>query len=208
MKIIEIKQLAIPEVRVIKFARFSDHRGYFTETWRNSQFAEIDFMKDVRFVQMNESYSKPGTVRGLHFQWHPYVGKLVRTIRGRMVDLFLDIRKGSPTLGQAAAYDISSNVDSDYGEWIWVPPGFAHGNYFTEATVIEYLCTGQYNPQCEASVSPLATDIDWSLCDPHLYREFASIVGNAEFITDKDKNGLTVSQWLDDSRSDSFIYRQ
>ena len=81
-------------------------------------------MKGVNFVQFNESFSRPNVVRGLHFQWNPFMGKLVRTVQGRMVDLFLDIRKGSPSYGKAAAYDMPSTPDKDYAEWIWIPPGF------------------------------------------------------------------------------------
>ena len=96
MKIIEVKCLAIPDVKVIRFGRFRDHRGYFTEPFRKSDFAhhpEMGFMKGVEFFQANESFSNAGVIRGLHFQWNPYMGKLVRTIAGRMVDLVLDIRK-------------------------------------------------------------------------------------------------------------------
>ena len=74
MKIIEVKALDIPEVKVIRYARFCDHRGYFTEHYRKSDFHNpetMEFMKDVEFVQCNESYSMKGTVRGLHFQWNP-----------------------------------------------------------------------------------------------------------------------------------------
>ena len=92
MKIVEIKSLSIPAIKVIKFARFCDHRGYFTESFRKSDFVnhpKMEFMKDVEFVQVNESLSKQGVIRGMHFQWNPYMGKLVRTIKGRMVDMGL-----------------------------------------------------------------------------------------------------------------------
>src|SRR5215471_10951709 len=100
MKILAAAELALPDVNVIRFARFGDHRGYFTESFRNSDFQNnpaTSFMRGVQFLQCNESFSKNGTVRGLHFQWNPYMGKLVRTVRGHMVDVVLDIRKGSPT---------------------------------------------------------------------------------------------------------------
>ena len=146
-----------PAIKVIRFARFMDMRGYFTESFRKSDFAsQLAFMKDVQFVQFNESFSRRNVVRGMHFQWNPFMGKLVRTVHGRMVDLFLDIRKGSPTYGKAAACDMPSSPDNDYAEWIWIPPGFAHGNYFTEDTTIEYICSGEYSPGCEAGISPLA----------------------------------------------------
>ena len=106
MKILTVKQLAIQEIRVIRFARFCDQRGYFTEHFRQSDFQTnplTPFMEGVEFVQTNESFSRAQTVRGLHFQWDPYMGKLVRTLHGHMVDLILDIRKGSPSFGKAIA---------------------------------------------------------------------------------------------------------
>jgi dTDP-4-dehydrorhamnose 3,5-epimerase len=207
MKIVEINSLAISAVKVIRFARFIDFRGYFTEPFRKSDFAaQLDFMKGVDFVQLNESFSRPNVVRGLHFQWNPFMGKLVRTIQGRMVDLFLDIRRGSPTYGKVAAYDITSSSDKDHAEWIWIPPGFAHGNYFTQPSTIEYLCSGEYSPGCEAGISPLSADIDWSLCDPTLKSEFDAIVANGPIITDKDKNGFSLSAWTADERSNQFLH--
>lgn len=204
MKIIEVKNLAIPEVKVIKFAKFGDHRGYFTEIFRKSDFKSMDFISHVDFVQCNESCSKAGTVRGLHFQWNPYVGKLVRTLYGRMIDLVLDIRKGSPTFGKIIAYDMPADFDSDFKEWIWIPPGFAHGNFFPEDGMIEYFCSGEYNPACEAGISPLAGDIDWSVCDTDLKQLFDTVVPNTNLITDKDKNGFSVAEWQENPNSDYF----
>jgi len=209
MKIVEVKILSIEAVKIIRFARFCDHRGYFTEQYRKSDFEEhtaVDFMQGIEFVQANESFSKKGTVRGLHFQWNPYMGKLVRTLSGGMVDMVLDIRKGSPTFGKIICYDMPAMPDRDHSEWIWVPPGFAHGNFFTENTMIEYFCTGEYSPGCEAGISPLAPDIDWSLCDPKLKKMFGQIAPYTNLITDKDRNGFSVSDWESDERSENFIY--
>ncbi len=208
MKIVDVKALAIDAVQVVRFARFCDHRGYFAEQYRRSDFRdhpEMGFMKGVEFVQCNESFSRAGTVRGLHFQWNPYMGKLVRTIAGRMVDLVLDIRKGSPTYGKAIAYDMPANRDGDTDEWIWVPPGFAHGNLFPEDSVIEYMCSGEYSPGCEAGISPMASDIDWSLCDPTLRKLFEETAAKA-IITDKDRDGLSMEAWGSDERSENFIH--
>ncbi len=209
MKLLEVKALRLEGVKVIRFGRFRDHRGYFTEHYRQDDFAqnpEIGWGQDVEFVQANESYSHKGTVRGLHFQWNPYMGKLVRTLAGRMIDMVLDIRKGSPTFGKIILYDMPTDPRTDHHEWIWVPPGFAHGNFFPEPTLIEYFCTGQYSPGCEAGVSPLAEDIDWSLCEPALKELFDETVGSGPLISDKDRDGLSVAAWHDDERSDNFIY--
>ena len=210
MKIIEVKSLAINDVKVIKFGKYADNRGYFTEPYRKSDFTNNELLsnifKDISFYQQNESYSHANVLRGLHFQWNPFMGKLVRTIRGRMIDIVMDIRKNSPTLGKAIMYDMPSQTADDSGEWIWVPPGFAHGNLFTEETTIEYLCTGEYSPGCEAGVSPLSEDIDWSLCPVELKSIFENLTQNKVIISEKDKLGLGFKQWLDDSRSDNFIF--
>jgi dTDP-4-dehydrorhamnose 3,5-epimerase len=208
VKIVEVSSLAIPDVKTIRYQRFVDHRGYFTEQFRQSDFdgEATPFLHGVRWQQANESFSRMGTIRGMHFQWNPYMGKLVRTIRGHMVDLVLDIRKGSPNYGQAIAYDMPVRGDEAYGEWIWVPPGFAHGNVFPEDTVIEYFCSGEYSPGCEAGISPLAPDIDWSAGDPMLRDLFHEIAQTTSLITDKDRNGLTLAAWTADPRSDNFIY--
>ena len=207
MKIHGTFELALPDIKVIQFARFRDDRGFFTEHYRRSDFQNLqpgEFMRDIEFVQMNTSFSRAGTIRGLHFQWNPYMGKLVRTLHGRMIDLILDIRPDSDTFGQAIAYDMPADPDSDVDQWIWVPPGFAHGNYFPIDTTIEYLCSGEYSPGCEAGISPFADDIDWSRTDPALVSLFDDARRNNPRITDKDQNGLTIDAWSRDSRSVHF----
>ena len=209
MKILEVLDLSIPEVKVIRFARYRDHRGYFTEQYRFSEFesgAALPFMRGVRFVQGNESFSRAGTVRGLHFQWNPYMGKLVRTIRGHMIDVVMDVRKGSPTYGMILAHDMPVQGDEDYAEWIWVPPGFAHGNTFAADTVIEYLCSGEYSPGCEAGISPVADDLDWSLCRPELRDQFQAIARSTTLMSEKDRDGLSLRTWTADERSENFLY--
>jgi dTDP-4-dehydrorhamnose 3,5-epimerase len=209
MKILSVSELAIPEVKVIRFARFLDHRGYFTESYRKSDFQVENFpvsLRGTRFVQTNESFSRAGTVRGLHFQWDPYMGKLIRSVAGHLIDLALDIRKGSPTFGKIIAYDMPSTGEQAYGEWIWVPPGFAHGVFFLQDTYIEYFCTGEYSPGCEAGISPLAKDLDWSLCDPQLKRQFDMLMSGKKLISEKDQNAFTMAAWADDKRSDNFIF--
>ena len=209
MKIAEVTQLAIPEISVIKFARFHDHRGFFTEHYRESDVSRhegLECLRGIRFVQMNESFSRAGTIRGLHFQWNPYMGKLVRCVSGRMIDLVLDIRKGAPTFGQILAYDMPGRWDAEWSEWIWVPPGFAHGNLFTEDTVIEYFCSGEYSQGCEAGISPISADIDWSLCAPALKATFDRIAPTTERMTNKDRMAPGVAAWASDPRSENFVF--
>ena len=207
MKIIAVQQLAIPDVQAIRFQRFTDMRGYFTESYRRGDFdsnPQVPFLANLQFEQSNESYSRPGVIRGLHFQWNPFMGKLVRTLFGHVIDLVLDIRRGSPTYGKAIAHDMPGKPDQDWGEWVWVPPGFAHGNVFMEPTMIEYFCTGQYSPGCEAGICPLSPDIDWSLCDPALKSVLDSVAGTA-IITDKDRLSPNLTAWTKDKRSENFI---
>jgi dTDP-4-dehydrorhamnose 3,5-epimerase len=209
LKILDVLSLAIPEIQVIRFARFRDHRGFFTEHFRESDVfrdARLASVHGVRFVQTNESFSRAGTVRGMHFQWNPYMGKLVRTVSGRMIDLVLDIRKGSPSFGKMIAHDMPGRLEVELAEWIWVPPGFAHGNLFTEDTVIEYFCSGEYSQGCEAGISPISADIDWSHCDPALKATFDRIAPTTERMTNKDRMAPGVSAWASDPRSENFVH--
>ncbi|MFY9457357.1 MAG: dTDP-4-dehydrorhamnose 3,5-epimerase family protein, partial [Candidatus Spechtbacterales bacterium] len=146
MEIIDVKNLKLPEVKVIRFKRFCDTRGYFSETFRKNDFTKnknIDFFGDAEFLQTNEAFSRKGVIRGLHFQFNPHMGKMVRTLAGRMIDLALDIRKDADTFGKMIAYDMPYSERDLYGEWIWVPPGFAHGNLLMEDSRVEYFCTGE-----------------------------------------------------------------
>jgi len=207
MKIVAVETLAIAEVKVIRFGRFGDHRGYFTEPFRRSDIdARAEFLGGIQFPQSNESYSHANVVRGLHFQWNPYMGKLVRTIAGHMVDLVLDIRQGSPTYGKIIAHDMPAAADRAEAEWIWVPPGFAHGNFFLEPSYIEYYCSGEYSPGCEAGISPLAEDLDWSLCAPALKAQFDRVARGAGILSDKDRQGLSLTAWGADPRAAHFHY--
>jgi dTDP-4-dehydrorhamnose 3,5-epimerase len=209
VKILGVHSLKLPGVHVIRHARFLDQRGYFTEHYRQSDLYThplTAFLHNVRFVQSNESFSHRGTVRGLHFQWQPRMGKLVRTLHGHMIDLVLDIRKGSPTLGKIIAHDMPANYAADAGEWIWVPPGFAHGNFFLQETAIEYFCTGEYNPHSEAGICPLADDLDWSLCEPSLRESFLHVAPRTALMSPKDRAGLTLAAWLADAKAEQFVY--
>ena len=123
------------------------------------------------------------------------MGKLVRTVAGHMVDLAMDIRQGSPWFGKIIAYDMPSSAEDDVSQWIWVPGGFAHGNFFPQPTTIEYLCTAEYSPGCEAGIAPLAADLDWSLCDPRCKGMFDCLAAGSVFVSEKDRAGFTLKQW-------------
>jgi dTDP-4-dehydrorhamnose 3,5-epimerase len=207
MKILEIKNLALPGVKVIKFARFPDSRGYFSETFRQSDVknnSQLDFLQSYNFVQTNESFSKKNVVKGLHFQWEPPLGKLLRTINGHMVDMILDIRKQSSTFGKIILYDLPASQNQDYGEWIWLPPGVAHGSFFLEDSFNEYFFTADYNPKGEAGISPLTEDLDWSLADVKLKEQFEQLKQGAILISDKDKAGMSLTDWQEDERAENF----
>lgn len=116
-----VQQLAIPEVLLMTRDRFADSRGWFTELHNEAALREAGF--SARFVQDNLSWSLPGVLRGLHLQYGPAQGKLVTCLAGRIFDVAVDIREGSPTHGQHVAAELSS----ENGDSLWIPPGFAHG---------------------------------------------------------------------------------
>ncbi|MBW5438047.1 dTDP-4-dehydrorhamnose 3,5-epimerase [Bradyrhizobium canariense] len=120
---LEVRSLAIPDVKMIRTKRHSDARGYFCETFRRSAFAEKGIPHD--FVQDNQSCSeRVGTVRGLHFQHPPFAqAKLVRVLRGAILDVVVDLRRLSPTFGR----HVSVKLDGESEEQLFVPKGFAHG---------------------------------------------------------------------------------
>ena len=204
MKIVSITEFQIPFVKLINFERFMDQRGYFTETFRASDFINNELKVFPNgIMQTNESFSQKNVLRGLHFQWNPNMGKLIRTIAGHMIDLVLDLRQGSPTQGKIMTFDMPAKSSDSSSSWIWVPEGCAHGNFFLEDSYIEYFCSGSYNGECEAGVSPFAEDIDWSICDPKLKNLFADLK-DSFIATSKDINGLSVKQWLDREDSKNF----
>ena len=207
MKILGIESVVFPEIKVIKFARFADERGYFTELYKKSDFEQIDFLKGETFVQNNESYSKKGVIRGLHFQWNPYQKKLIRTVNGSIIDLFLDIRIGSPTFGKIGSYKLENKPENNYSEWIWIPIGFAHGLFLLEDSTIEYYCTEEYSPLTEASISPMASDIDWSLVDLETATTYKQSFSTAN-VSEKDKQGITLTQWTNDERNKFYSYKK
>lgn len=152
----DIDGLVIIEPRV-----FGDSRGYFFES-----FSERDFKRevaDVDFVQDNESKSSYGVVRGLHFQRHPYAqAKLVRVVKGKVLDVAVDLRKGSPTFGHHVAVELSE----DNHRQMFIPRGFAHGfSVLSDEVIFQYKCDNFYAPQSEGAVAWDDPDlgIDWGI---------------------------------------------
>lgn len=147
---IEIEQTKLPGVLVITPRRFGDERGFFSESWNKARLAEHGVTLD--FVQDNHSLSRQrGTVRGLHYQVPPHAqAKLVRCGRGALLDVAVDIRKGSPTFAQWLAVELSA----ENGKQLLVPEGFAHGFVTLQPdTEIIYKCTDYYAPDCDRSIA-------------------------------------------------------
>jgi len=145
----QIETTALDGVLIITPTRFGDARGFFSETWNRAQLAEHDITLD--FVQDNQSLSaRKGTLRGLHFQTPPHAqAKLVRCGRGALLDVAVDIRRGSPTYGQWVAEELSAQN----GRQLLVPVGFAHGFVTLEDdTEILYKCTAYYAPDCDRAL--------------------------------------------------------
>ncbi len=206
MKISDIKTLQHPDIKVIKFARIQDERGYFTETYRKNDLLSNTNLKElsnIEFTQFNEAYSKAGTFRGMHFQYEPYMSKLVRCIRGNLIDMVMDIRIGSPYFGKIFPYELSNKYDNNYDEWIWVPEGFAHGTLLTEPTTIEYLCTGHYSPDCQVSVSVNSPGIVWESSE--LSSKVQDLLKSDLFISEKDKNAMLLSDWESSKTSKKYF---
>lgn len=143
---------------------FEDQRGYFFESWGKQAFKHIGL--GVDFVQDNQSLSQKGVLRGLHFQNPPFSqGKLVRVIKGRVLDVAVDIRKRSLTYGQHFSIELSE----DNKTMFWLPPGFAHGFLTLEDnTIFTYKCTGVYNKESEGALlwSDKDLKIDWGIDSP------------------------------------------
>ena len=158
----EIVKTKIEGVLIIEPKVFGDARGYFFESFNAREFAEKTGM-NITFVQDNESKSKYGVLRGLHFQLPPYTqSKLVRVVKGRVLDVAVDIRKGSPTYGQ----HVGCELTEDNHRQFFVPKGFAHGFcVLSEDAIFQYKCDNFYAPQADGGISILdaSLGIDWGI---------------------------------------------
>lgn len=204
MKILSKAKTMLPDVLLFTYVRFKDERGYFSEVYNKQDLQLSDGTGTIsELVQSNESFSKKDVVRGLHFQWNPFMGKLIRTAYGHMIDLVVDIRPNSKTYGKGIMIDMPGSQESETDQLIWIPPGFAHGNLFLENTLIQYFCTGTYNPQGEMGINPYSSDIDWSLSEKGLYEEFLHIKDDA-IISLKDKKGISLHEWTANPQAKQF----
>lgn len=158
----KITETNIPGVLVIEPDVFGDERGYFFESFSARKFEALTGLK-VDFVQDNESLSSYGIVRGLHFQKPPYAqSKLVRVVKGRVRDVAVDLREGSPTFGQHFSMELSG----DNHLQVFIPKGFAHGfSVLEDGTVFQYKCDEYYNPESEGALAWDDPDlaIDWGI---------------------------------------------
>ena len=145
----EVIQTAIEGVVIIQPRVFQDARGYFFESFSQRELEEK--VRKIDFVQDNESMSSYGVMRGLHFQTPPYTqSKLVRCVKGKVLDVAVDIRKGSPTYGQHVAVELSEENHLQ----LFVPRGFAHGfAVLSETAVFQYKCDNFYAPQADGGIS-------------------------------------------------------
>jgi len=186
---IHVESRPLPDVAVLVPDIFQDSRGFFMETFRDDKFRELGLPD--KFVQDNHSRSEKGVVRGLHFQWEPAMGKLMRVTYGTAFLVAVDIRKGSPTLGKWAGVEASA----ENRRQVWAPAGFARGFcVISDFAEIQYKCTGLYNNKGESGIlwSDPEIGVEWPVTSPKL--------------SDKDTKAQTLKQWLATPNSDHFRY--
>jgi dTDP-4-dehydrorhamnose 3,5-epimerase len=185
----EVEARYFGEVVVLAGRAYEDARGYFMETYREDQFQALGL--PGKFVQDNHSYSRKGVVRGLHFQWEPPMGKLMRVTRGAAFLVAVDLRLGSPTLGKW----VSTEATAENRRQVWAPASFARGFCaLTEDVEVQYKCTGTYNSKAESAIR-------WD--DPQLGIEWP--VKNA-IVSEKDRNAQTLAEWLASANAKQFVY--
>jgi dTDP-4-dehydrorhamnose 3,5-epimerase len=186
---IKIESRHLNDVVVLVPEIFQDSRGFFMETFREDQFKALGL--PTHFVQDNHSRSVKGVVRGLHFQWDPPMGKLMRVSLGSAFLVAVDIRKGSPTLGKWSGIEASA----ENRRQVWAPAGFARGFcVFSEVAEIQYKCTGLYNSKAESGIrwDDPQIGVEWPVREPSL--------------SAKDQKAQTLEQWLAKPESDHFHF--
>jgi dTDP-4-dehydrorhamnose 3,5-epimerase len=186
---VSIESVHMDSVVVLAHERFEDERGFFMETFRADRFRERGL--PTEFVQDNLSRSTKHVLRGLHFQWDPPMGKLMRVCQGRAFLVAVDIRKNSPTLGQWFSIEVSAEDRKQ----VWAPAGFARGFCaLSETAEIQYKCTGLYNGQAESGIlwNDPALGIPWPVANP--------------ILSSKDSRARTLADWLAAKESDYLRY--
>lgn len=185
----ELESRHFGEVVVLAGKAYEDERGYFMETYRHDHFRELRL--PVSFVQDNHSYSRKGVVRGLHFQWDPPMGKLMRVTRGAAFLVAVDLRLGSPTLGKWVGIEATA----ENRKQVWAPASFARGFCaLTDDVEVQYKCTGTYNSKAESAIR-------WD--DPQVGIEWPV---REVIISDKDRNAQTLAEWLTSANAKHFVY--
>jgi dTDP-4-dehydrorhamnose 3,5-epimerase len=174
-----VEETSIPEVRIVHPRRFGDERGWFAEIVALPAFEALGL--PTGFVQVNQSRSARGVLRGLHFQWDPPQGKLMRVVRGRAFMVAVDVRPGSPTLGRVVTLEASEEEPVLF----WAPAPFARGFCaLADVTEIEYFCTNAFNPACESGVrwDDPALGIDGPVARPQLSPKDAAAGSLADWL--------------------------
>ena len=175
----KFSETELPGVILVEPDVHGDERGFFLETYHAKKYAEGGI--DAVFVQDNHSRSKGGILRGLHMQLRNPQGKLVRVVEGEVLDVAVDVRRGSPHFGRHVAVSLSA---SNFHQ-LWVPPGFAHGFLVTsEVAQFEYKCTALYDPEDELSIAWNDPDlaIPWPVDSPSLSGKDAAAKPLAELM--------------------------
>jgi dTDP-4-dehydrorhamnose 3,5-epimerase len=186
---IKIETVKFGAVALLVPEFFEDERGFFVEEFRADQFGELGLPQI--FVQENHSGSVRNVLRGLHFQWDPPMGKLMRVLRGEAFLVAVDIRKNSPYLGHW--YGV--RIRAEERKQLWAPAGFARGFcVLSEYAEIQYLCTGTYNNKGESGIlwNDPEIGIEWPLTSP--------------ILSDKDSKAQTLAQWHNTDTSEFFMY--
>ena len=184
-----VESRPLHDVCVLVPEAFEDERGFFMEVFRADLFRGLGLPHE--FVQLNHSGSVKNVLRGLHFQWDPPMGKLMRVTRGSAFLVAVDIRKGSPSLGRWFGLEVSAANR----KIVWAPAGFARGFcVLSDYAEIQYMCTGIYNSKGESGIlwNDPEIGIDWPIQNVQL--------------SDKDRIAQTLAQWLASSNSDHFRY--
>lgn len=186
---IRIESIHLGDLKVLATDAFSDERGFFLESFRADYFRSLG-LPDF-FPQDNHSQSKKGVLRGLHFQWDPPMGKLVRITRGTAYVGIADIRKGSPTFAQWFGMEITAKSRKQ----IWVPPGFANGFCsLSDDLEVQYKCTAIYNKHAEGGIRWNDPDIGiaWPVRQP--------------ILSTKDAGAQSLKEWMASPQSNFFTY--